>query len=106
MRIARSVVSSRTPLADEILASSKTSGRIPYLAGEKKALCAAERNSTTKRNGMLRRAKPTAAIVITRISGHFVHKSTRCLAKRSARYPATGENNKKGIGNNAVARLE
>src|SRR5690349_20990630 len=106
MRIARSVVSSRIPLAAEILVSSKTSGRIPYFAGEKNALWVADRKSTPSRKGMLRIANPIVAIDMTTISGTLVHSNTRCLAKRSDRYPANGEKSRKGIGNSAVARLE
>ncbi len=77
--MARLVVICRMPLAIDSFSCAKASGSRPYLAGLKKALCVAIRNSTPISSGRLPEAKAPMARLIAISSGALVRGRTRLL---------------------------
>jgi hypothetical protein len=103
LMIAIMVPSSRTPLPHESRFSGSSSGRIPYFAGPKKALCTPMRKTHPSCKGRLCRASANTASSITPISNVFTAMATCRLLCCTASWPAAIENRMNGIANRKVA---
>jgi len=95
-RMARNVAIATMALPPTRLCSSRSSGRMAYFAGPKKADCVPIKKRTTRSSATLLVAKPTPARIITPISHTLTQRINIHLGKWSASCPAVAEKRKNG----------
>ena len=84
------------PFPRDRSSGASVSGRKPYFAGLKKALCAPIRNSRNSRSGRTPCTKTRKPAVMITVSATLAQTITRFLLKRSATCPAHEEKVRKG----------